>query len=168
MTHTWTHNPSRIIRSEHLFSLTHPPFHQKMHLSIFASHVSLNTLFTCFFFFFFYESYLQSVWGVCVCIAELECLRMSEICNFTVSFYKRPVGTSSPLALSFSCISPACQSTLRVYRAVPPSANLYLLFPPLNTDNQPLNCAFNAGFTDGCLSLSLSRSSHCDNRRVWQ
>ncbi len=102
MKHTWTHNPSRIIRSEHLFSLTHPPFHQKMHLSIFASHVSLNTLFTCFFFFFFYESYLQSVWGVCVCIAELECLRMSEICNFTVSFYKRPVGTSSLLALSFS------------------------------------------------------------------
>lgn len=165
MTHIWTHNPSRIIRSQHLFSLTLPLFHRKMHLSIFASasYVCFNTLFA-----FFHESYLRSVWGVYVCIAELECLRMSEICNFTISFINAPVGTSSPLALSL-CISPVCQSPLRVYRAVPPSANLYVPFPPLNDTFALLWTALSMqDLMSVSLSHILSRPTHCDNRWIWQ
>lgn len=50
---------------------------------------------------FFLESYLQSVRGVSVSTVELQCLGLSEICNFTVPFINPAVGTSSPLALSF-------------------------------------------------------------------
>lgn len=153
MAHTWTHNPSRILRSEHLFSPAQP------YVSAKNAFKHLRLCLTCqpqhIVHIFFHESYLKSVWGVCVCIAELGCLSMSEICNFTVSFYKRWL--EHPHLLRFHSLAFLQRvKALRVYRAVPPSANLYLLFPPLNTDNQPLNCAFNAGFTDGCLSLSHS------------